>query len=134
MAAGRWQTEIGRVVNNQTLGILGYGKIGKRVATYAAAFGMNVQVWGSKRAQEDARSAGLQVPGSREQFFASCDVLTVHQRLVAETEGNITLADLSLMKPDALFVNTSRAELVREGALYDALIQGETRFRGTRCL
>ena len=128
MAAGRWQTEIGRAVNNQTLGILGYGKIGKRVATYAAAFGMNVQVWGSKRAQEEARSAGLQVPGSREQFFASCDVLTVHQRLVAETEGNITLADLSLMKPDALFVNTSRAELVREGALYDALIQGRPGF------
>lgn len=128
MAAGRWQTDIGSAVNNQTLGILGYGKIGKRVATYATAFGMNVQVWGSKRAQEEARSAGLHVPVSREQFFASCDVLTVHQRLVAETEGNITPADLSLMKTDALFVNTSRAELVREGALYDALIQGRPGF------
>jgi len=124
MKEGRWQKEIGSAVNKQVLGILGYGKIGKRIASYAQAFDMQVQVWGSERAQQEARAAGLQVPENREQFFATSDVITVHQRLVAQTEGNITSADLALMKTDALFVNTSRAELVAEGALYHALRQG----------
>ncbi len=124
MKEGRWQTEIGSAVNKQVLGILGYGKIGKRIASYAQAFDMQVQVWGSERAQQEARAAGLRVPENREQFFATSDVITVHQRLVAQTEGNITSADLALMKTDALFVNTSRAELVAGGALYHALRQG----------
>lgn len=124
MKQGLWQTEIGAAVNNQLLGILGYGKIGKRIANYAQAFGMRIQIWGSERAQEEARSAGLYVPESRKQFFSTSDVVTVHQRLVVQTEGNITLNDLSVMKQDALFVNTSRAELVAEGALYTALCQG----------
>lgn len=128
MAEGRWQTEIGSAVHNQVIGILGYGKIGKRLASYAAVFGMQVQVWGSVRAQEEARAAGWRVPESREQFFATSDIITVHQRLVAATEGNIMPADLALMKTEALFVNTSRAELVAEGALYNALKQGRPGF------
>ncbi|MBS1204114.1 MAG: 3-phosphoglycerate dehydrogenase [Proteobacteria bacterium] len=124
MKEGRWQTEIGSAVNKQVLGILGYGKIGKRIASYAQAFDMQVQVWGSERARQEARAAGLRVAENREQFFATSDVITVHQRLLAQTEGNITSADLALMKTDALFVNTSRAELVAEGALYRALRQG----------
>ncbi|NIF47571.1 D-2-hydroxyacid dehydrogenase family protein [Enterobacter sp. Ap-1006] len=124
MREGRWQTEIGSAVSQQVIGILGFGKIGKRLASYAQAFDMQVQVWGSERAKEEARSAGFQVPENREQFFATSDIVTVHQRLVAQTEGNITFADLSAMKTDALFVNTSRAELVAEGALYEALKQG----------
>jgi len=128
MAAGQWQTELGQVVHKQTLGILGYGKIGKLVASYAKAFGLQVQIWGSERAKEEALRDGWQVPASRELFFASSDVLSVHQRLVAENQGNITLADLSLMKPDALFVNTSRAELVKSGDLLAALTQGRPGF------
>lgn len=128
MAEGHWQTEIGSAVHNQVIGILGYGKIGKRLASYSAVFGMQVQVWGSLRAQEEARADGWTVPESREQFFATSDVLTVHQRLVAATQGNITPADLALMKTDALFVNTSRAELVDDGALHNALIQGRPGF------
>ncbi|WP_312216088.1 D-2-hydroxyacid dehydrogenase family protein [Pantoea vagans] len=128
MAEGHWQTEIGSAVHNQVIGILGYGKIGKRLASYAAVFGMQVQVWGSLRAQEEARADGWTVPESREQFFATSDVLTVHQRLVAATHGNITPADLALMKTDALFVNTSRAELVYDGALQNALTQGRPGF------
>ncbi|MEQ4454266.1 D-2-hydroxyacid dehydrogenase family protein [Kosakonia sacchari] len=124
MKKGLWQTEIGSAVNNQLIGILGYGKIGKKIANYAQAFGMRVQIWGSERAQEEARSVGLHVPENREQFFSTSDIITVHQRLVAKTEGNITLSDLSKMKEDALFVNTSRAELVSAGALYEALRQG----------
>ena len=128
MAEGHWQTEIGSAVHNQVIGILGYGKIGKRLASYAGVFGMQVQVWGSLRAQEEARADGWTVPESREQFFATSDVLTVHQRLVAATQGNITPADLALMKTDALFVNTSRAELVYDGALQNALTQGRPGF------
>ncbi|PXW15834.1 D-2-hydroxyacid dehydrogenase family protein [Pantoea sp. JKS000250] len=128
MAEGHWQTETGSAVHNQVIGILGYGKIGKRLASYAAVFGMQVQVWGSLRAQEEARADGWTVPESREQFFATSDVLTVHQRLVAATQGNITPADLALMKTDALFVNTSRAELVYDGALQNALTQGRPGF------
>lgn len=124
MKKGLWQTEMGSAVNNQLIGILGYGKIGKKIANYAQAFGMRVQIWGSERAQEEARAVGLHVPENREQFFSTSDILTVHQRLVAQTEGNITLSDLSKMKGDALFVNTSRAELVSDGALYEALRQG----------
>ncbi|MDH2066832.1 D-2-hydroxyacid dehydrogenase family protein [Pantoea sp. GD03673] len=128
MAQGHWQTETGSAVHNQVIGILGYGKIGKRIASYAAVFGMQVQIWGSLRAQEEARADGWRVPESRAQFFATSDVLTVHQRLVAATQGNITPADLALMKSDALFVNTSRAELVSEGALLAALNQGRPGF------
>ncbi|AMG56409.1 D-2-hydroxyacid dehydrogenase family protein [Pantoea vagans] len=128
MAEGHWQTEIGSAVYNQVIGILGYGKIGKRLASYAAVFGMQVQVWGSRRAQEEARADGWPVPESRERFFATSDVLSVHQRLVAATQGNITSADLALMKTDALFVNTSRAELVYDGALENALKQGRPGF------
>lgn len=124
MKKGLWQTEMGSAVNNQLIGILGYGKIGKKIASYAQAFGMRVQIWGSERAQEEARAVGLHVPENREQFFSTSDIITVHQRLVAQTEGNITLSDLSKMKEDALFVNTSRAELVSDGALYEALRQG----------
>ncbi|WP_312686331.1 D-2-hydroxyacid dehydrogenase family protein [Kosakonia sp.] len=128
MRAGQWQAELGRCVHKQSLGILGYGKIGKLIASYAKAFGMQVQVWGSERAQEEARQDGFAVPTSRECFFATSDVVTIHQRLVAATEANITLADLSLMKTDALFVNTSRAELVAPGALYKALQSGRPGF------
>lgn len=123
MSAGQWQTNMGEALAGQTIGILGYGKIGKRIAGYAQAFGMKVQVWGSERARTEAGEQGLLVPGSREAFFASSDVLTVHQRLVAATEGNITAVDLACMKPSALFVNTSRAELVEAGALLKALQQ-----------
>jgi len=128
MAAGQWQGKSGHVVYQQRLGILGYGKIGKMLAGYGKAFGMQVQIWGSERARLAAKNDGLLVPESREEFFATSDVVSVHQRLAVETQGNITLADLSLMKPDALFVNTSRAELVSPEALYQALQQGRPGF------
>lgn len=128
MAAGRWQTEIGRAVNRQTLGILGYGKIGKLIAGYARAFTLQVQVWGSERAREEALRDGLSVPADRAALFATSDILSVHLRLVDATESSISEADLLAMKPDALFVNTSRAELVAPGALLNALGQGRPGF------
>lgn len=124
MAAGHWQTETGRALNRQRLGILGYGKIGKLIAHYGRAFGMEIQVWGSERAQEEAVLDGYSVPDSREAFFSSSDVITVHLRLVAANTSGISEADLLAMKADALFVNTSRAELIAPGALLSALDKG----------
>ncbi|PHM65336.1 D-3-phosphoglycerate dehydrogenase [Xenorhabdus stockiae] len=128
MKKGQWQTELGDTVAEKTLGILGYGNIGQRVARYARAFDMKVQVWGSERSQEKARQDGLIVPQSREDFFKTSDVITLHQRLVKETTGNVTLADLTHMKNSAVLVNTARSALIEAGALEKALDLGTPGF------
>lgn len=115
---------LGSVLRGKTLGIWGYGRIGQIVAGYGRAFGMNVRVWGREASRAQALSDGLQVASTREDFFAECDVLSVHLRLVEQTHGIITLEDLSRMKPSALFVNTSRAELLEPDALIAALNRG----------
>jgi len=115
---------IGRVLRGQTLGLWGYGRIGSLVAGFGRAFGMNVLVWGREHSLEAARADGYRTAASRDELFESSDVLSVHLRLAEETRGTITLDALSRMKPDALFVNTSRAELVEENALICALNRG----------
>ncbi|GAB7541450.1 D-2-hydroxyacid dehydrogenase family protein [Cupriavidus ulmosensis] len=115
---------LGQVLRGQTLGIWGYGKIGKLLAGYGRAFGMNVLVWGRENSQKSAREDGLAVAESQEQLFTDSDVLSLHLRLTDETRGLVKLADFSRMKPTALFVNTSRAELVEENALLAALNRG----------
>ncbi|WP_340617183.1 D-2-hydroxyacid dehydrogenase family protein [Xenorhabdus entomophaga] len=128
MKKGHWQTEFGDTVAGKILGIVGYGKIGQLVAKYAQAFDMKVQVWGSSRAQDQARQEGLIVPDSREAFFQTSDVITLHQRLVKETAGSITFADLTKMKPTAVLVNTARSGLIEAGALEKALDSGTPGF------
>ncbi|WP_446470416.1 D-2-hydroxyacid dehydrogenase family protein [Xenorhabdus stockiae] len=128
MKKGQWQTELGDTVAEKNLGILGYGNIGQRVARYARAFDMKVQVWGSERSQEKARRDGLIVPQSREDFFKTSDVITLHQRLVKETTGNVTLTDLTHMKNSAVLVNTARSALIEAGALEKALDLGTPGF------
>ncbi len=115
---------LGMVLKGKTLGLWGYGKIGQMVAGYGRAFGMNVIVWGSEASREKARADGHQAAESREAFFETCDVLSLHLRLVDETRGIVGADDLARMKPTALLVNTSRAELVEEGALVSALNRG----------
>jgi D-3-phosphoglycerate dehydrogenase len=115
---------IGMVLHGKTLGIWGYGKIGQIIAGYGRAFGMQVQVWGSEASRLRAQADGYEVLESREALFASSDVLSVHLRLCDETRGMIGPEDLARMKPTALFVNTSRAELLSEGALVSALNRG----------
>ena len=129
---GLWQTAsinpalngVGRVLHGRTLGLWSYGKIGKLVAGYARAFGMRVLVWGSEASRAAAVADGLEAAASREALFEQADVLSLHLRLAESTRGIVTASDLARMKPDALFVNTSRAELVAEGALEGALKQG----------
>lgn len=115
---------LGLLLKGRTLGIWGYGRIGQLVAGYARAFGMQVQVWGSEASRAKALADGFQACESREHFFSSSDVLSLHLRLVPETRGIVTPADLARMKPTSLFVNTSRAELVEEGALVAGLNRG----------
>lgn len=129
---GLWQTAsvnpqlngLGRVLKGRTLAIWGYGKIGKLVAGYAKAFGMDVMVWGSESSRNAAIADGFRAAPAREVFFAESDVLSLHIRLADTTRGIVTAEDLARMKATALFVNTSRAELVEEGALENALRQG----------
>lgn len=125
LRAGRWQAfPIGTGLRGKTLGIYGYGKIGAVVAGYGKAFGMDVVVWGRQTTMEKARADGHTLAKSREAFFAQSDAVSLHVRLVPETRGMVTAADLALMKPTAVMVNTSRAGLIAPGALEAALKAG----------
>jgi D-3-phosphoglycerate dehydrogenase len=124
MKAGRWQTAMGRTLLFKTLGIYGYGRIGKVVAGYAKAFGMEVIAWGSEGSLERAAADGVPTADSKASFFEGCDVLSLHLRLVDATRGIVTAGDLARMKPTALLVNTSRAGLIEPGALVAALEAG----------
>jgi D-3-phosphoglycerate dehydrogenase / 2-oxoglutarate reductase len=124
LKAGEWQSGIGSTLRGKTFGIFGYGRLGKVVAGYARAFGMDVVVWGREASLEQAAADGYAVAESKEAFFASCDVVSLHLRLLDATRGIVTGADLARMKPTALLVNTSRAGLVEPGALVAALRAG----------
>jgi len=115
---------LGTVLRGRTLGIWGYGKIGQLVAGYGRAFGMHVTVWGSESARSRAEHDGHVPATSCEAFFETCDVVSLHLRLHDSTRGVVKFDALSRMKPTALLVNTSRAELIEEGALVSALNRG----------
>jgi D-3-phosphoglycerate dehydrogenase len=124
LQAGRWQMGVGTTLRGKTLGIYGYGRIGGVVAGYGRAFGMNVQIWARAATLAAARADGYATAASKAAFFADCDVISLHMRLVEATRGIITAADLARMKSTALLVNTSRAPLIEPGALLEALRQG----------
>ena len=121
---GTWQTGMGRTLRGRTLGVYGYGRIGAEVARYGAAFGMKVLVWAREASRQRARDDGWDVAPDKQAFFETCDVLSLHMRLVPDTRGIVTAADLARMKPSALLVNTSRAGLIEPGALAQALRAG----------
>jgi D-3-phosphoglycerate dehydrogenase / 2-oxoglutarate reductase len=124
MKAGRWQTRVGTGLRGRTLGIFGYGKIGSLVAEYGRVFGMRVLVWGREGSLERATAAGFDTADSQDDLFERSDVLSIHLTLNPGTRGIVTAAHLGAMKPSALLVNTSRAELIVPGALVDALKAG----------
>jgi D-3-phosphoglycerate dehydrogenase / 2-oxoglutarate reductase len=124
LRAGTWQIGVGNSLRGKTLGIYGYGRIGATVAGYGKAFGMNVLVWAREASLARARRGGYRVAENKRTFFESCDVISLHMRLVNETRGIVTRSDLSSMQPSALLVNTSRASLIAPGALVDALRAG----------
>jgi D-3-phosphoglycerate dehydrogenase / 2-oxoglutarate reductase len=124
LKSGTWQTGVGRTLRGLTLGIYGYGRIGKTVASYGRAFGMNVLVWASEASRQCAQADGHEAAPSKDAFFEQCDVMSLHMRLVSATRGIVTASDLARMKTTALLVNTSRAGLIESGALVSALERG----------
>ncbi len=124
LRAGRWQMGLGTTLRGKTLGIYGYGRIGKVVAGYGRAFAMKVLVWAREASLARARADGYSAAASKEALFEESDVLSLHMRLVPATRGIVTRADLARMRPDAILVNTSRAGLVDPGALAAALRAG----------
>lgn len=130
MKNGQWQINIGSTVHGKTIGIWGYGKIGKMVAVYAKAFGARVLVWGSDASRENAVKDGFSKAATREDFFREADVVSLHLRLNEATAGIVKAADLGLMKPSSVLVNTSRAELIEKGALLQSLRNGRPGFAG----
>jgi D-3-phosphoglycerate dehydrogenase / 2-oxoglutarate reductase len=115
---------IGTVLQGKTLGIWGYGKVGRLVAGYGRAFGMEVLVWGSETSCNQAKADGFTAASDRQDLFTRSDVLSLHLRLADATRGIVTASDLACMKPTALLVNTSRSELVEPDALVGALNRG----------
>jgi D-3-phosphoglycerate dehydrogenase / 2-oxoglutarate reductase len=124
LKAGNWQIGVGSTLRGKTLGIYGYGRIGSVVAGYGKAFGMKVKVWAREPALVLARADGYAVAANKDEFFETCDVLSLHMRLVEATRGIVISDDLARMKPTALLVNTSRAPLIAPGALAEALRAG----------
>jgi D-3-phosphoglycerate dehydrogenase len=124
MKAGRWQLAPGLTIRGKTLGVFGYGRIGRQVAEYGRAFGMNVVIWAREATRAKAQAEGWTTAASKEVFFADCDIITLHLRLVEATRHIVTGSDLARMKPSALIVNTSRAPLIEPGALLAALKAG----------
>ena len=125
---GLWQGSVGQQLQGQRLSIWSYGRIGQQIAAYGKAFGMRVWVWGGAGSCAQAQADGFERAPSREAFFAESDVLSLHVRLSPQTRGMVTAADLARMKPSALLVNTSRAELIEPNALVLALQRGSPGF------
>lgn len=124
MKEGKWQGSVGIGLEGKTLGIYAYGRIGSIVAKVGRAFGMRVACWGREGSTGRAREAGYDVAADREAFFAGADVISIHLPLNKETRGIVKAEDLARMKPTALIVNTSRAPIIAEGALVEALKRG----------
>jgi len=128
LKAGHWQSHFGRSLHGRTLGVWGYGGIGSLVAGYGQAFGMRVLVWGREGSITRAHTDGFSTAPDKETFLRESDVLSLHIKLNSETRGLVTGEDFAQMKPDAIFVNTSRAGLVEPGALVAALQAGRPGF------
>ena len=124
LKAGNWQIGVGQTLRGKLLGVYGYGRIGQVIAGYAKVFGMNVQVLARDASLARASADGYVAAASREAFFAECDVISLHMRLVGATRGIVTSTDLKRMKPTSLLVNTSRAPLIAPGALASAVAAG----------
>jgi phosphoglycerate dehydrogenase-like enzyme len=126
---GGWQETIGTVLHGKTLGILGLGKLGSRMAVVAHAFGMDVIAWSQNLTAERAEAAGARLV-TKDELFACADFVTIHIVLSDRSRGLVGASELELMKPTAVLINTSRGPIVDEAALIDALQRGQIRGAG----
>ena len=124
LKSGNWQMGVGSTLAGKTLGIFGYGRIGRTIANYGRAFGMKILIWASEASRSQAKVDGFDVAKDKAAFFEECDILSLHLRLYDTTRGIVTAEDLARMKPTALLVNTSRAGLIEPNALVKALHAG----------
>lgn len=124
MQQGLWQRTLGRQLRGRRLGILGLGRIGLQVGLAAQALGAHICAWGRTGSREAAQRQGWVFASSRDEFFSQCDIVCIMLRLNEETRSFVTAQDLARMKPDAILVNTARAELIEPGALWQALRNG----------
>jgi len=118
--SGKWQTTIGIDLEGKTIGLVGLGNIGSKIASYAKVFGMHVIAWSENLTEEKATAAGAKLV-TKEALFKDADFVSIHLVLSDRSTGIITAKDLNNMKPSAFFINTSRAPLVDEEALIDVL-------------
>ncbi len=130
MKEGKFPITLSHRLAGSTLSIYGLGVIGQIVAKAAQAMGMQILVWGREASLNKAKELGYEIAQSKADLFTRADVLSLHLRYNKDTANSVSYADLSLMKPTALFINTARAELVEEGALEKALRQGQPGFAG----
>jgi len=120
MREGAWQTTVGMTLSGKTLGLIGLGRIGTRMAEYAKVFGMDVVAWSQNLTEEAAAAVGVRRV-EKAALFTESDVVSVHVVLSERTRGLVGAAELALMKPQAYLINTSRGPIVDEGALIAAL-------------
>ncbi|HLY80516.1 MAG TPA: D-2-hydroxyacid dehydrogenase family protein, partial [Caulobacteraceae bacterium] len=123
MRDGLWQDKVGMILAGRTLGLLGLGRIGKRMAEYAKVFGMDVVAWSQNLTAEAAATVGVRRV-EKDDLFAGSDVVSIHLVLSDRTRGLVTARELGLMKPTAYLINTSRGPIVDEAALIAALTAG----------
>ncbi|MEU1562373.1 D-2-hydroxyacid dehydrogenase family protein [Streptomyces mirabilis] len=121
---GPWQSTVGADLHSRTLGLLGLGKIGSRVAQVGLAFGMEVTAWSRHLTKERADEVGVELASSKEELLASSDFISVHLALSDRTRGLLGAAELALLKPTAYLINTSRSAIVDQDALLAALHEG----------
>ena len=124
MRAGGWQHTIGPELAGRTLGLLGLGRLGKRMARIAAGFEMPVIAWSQNLTAEDAAASGAELVG-KDELFARADVVSIHVRLSGRTRGLVGAAELARMKPGAVLINTSRGPIVDAAALLAARHDGQ---------
>ena len=121
---GGWGAELGRTLEGRTLGLLGLGDLGARVARVGSAFGMELIAWSQNLTDARCAEIGARLVG-REQLFAQSDVLSIHLRYGPRTHGLVGRAEIALLRPSALLVNTSRGPIVDEAALVEGLQRSE---------
>ncbi|WP_086741960.1 NAD(P)-dependent oxidoreductase, partial [Streptomyces glaucescens] len=121
---GPWQSTVGADLHGRTLGLLGLGRIGSRVAQVGLAFGMDVVAWSHNLTRERTDEAGVRLAASKAELLAAGDFVSVHLALSDRTRGLLGAAELALLKPTAYLVNTSRAAIVDQDALLAALREG----------
>jgi phosphoglycerate dehydrogenase-like enzyme len=121
---GPWQSTVGVDLEGRRLGVLGLGRIGRRVAEIGKAFGMEVVAWSQNLTKERADEVGVGLAASKEELLGSGDFVSIHLALSDRTRGLLGAAELALMKPTAYLINTSRAAIVDQDALIAALREG----------